>query len=202
MGLKRSMLKGMGLTEEQVSAVIEAHIETVDALKEDLENYKEKADELKKVEKELSDLKKDGGEWREKYEKEHSDFETYKKDQEIKDTQRKVKGAYLKLLKDTGIDEKRIDTVMRGAELDNITLDKDGNIEGADKLQESIKNEWSAFIVSESKKGAGTETPPKNTGGKVTKQEEIYKMDDSGRYVYSASERQKMIADNIAAESE
>lgn len=202
MGLTRSMLKGMGLNEEQVSAIIDAHVETVDALKDERDDYKEKASKLKDVEKELDGLKKDGGTWQEKYEKEHSDFEAYKKDRETADSKQKVKDAYHKLLKETGVDEKRIATIMRVAELDKISLDKDGNIKDADKLKESIKTEWSDFIVSESTKGAGTETPPSNTGGKVTKNEEIYKKDDAGRYIHTASERQKMIADNLAAQTE
>ena len=43
MALKRSFLKGMGLTDEQCDSIIEAHAETVDGLKADLARYKESA---------------------------------------------------------------------------------------------------------------------------------------------------------------
>ena len=46
MALTRPMLKGMNLTDEQVSAIIEAHMETVDALKEQRDNYKKAAEKL------------------------------------------------------------------------------------------------------------------------------------------------------------
>ena len=38
MALTRKLLKGMGLTEEQVDTIIEAHTETTDGLKKDIES--------------------------------------------------------------------------------------------------------------------------------------------------------------------
>lgn len=201
MGLTRSMLKGMGLTEEQVSAIIEAHIDTVDALKEEREKYKEKAIKSKELEAELSNLKKDGGNWQEKYEKEHSDFESYKNERELLDKKNKIKSAYRSLLLESGIDDKRLSAILKVTNLEDIKLDSQGKIKNSDTLKDEIKKEWSDFIVSTSVQGAGTENPPHNSGGKVTKKDEIYKKDDSGRYIHSAAERQKMIAENIEAES-
>lgn len=40
MALTRKLLKGMGLTEEQMDTIIEAHTDTVDELKTDLARYK------------------------------------------------------------------------------------------------------------------------------------------------------------------
>ena len=40
MALTRKLLKGMGLTEEQMDTIIEAHTDTVDGLKSDLARYK------------------------------------------------------------------------------------------------------------------------------------------------------------------
>ena len=70
----------------------------------------------------------------------------------------------------------------------DIELDEDGKIKDADKIVNSIKEDWSEFIVTETTKGADTETPPNNTGGKMTK-EEIMKIKDS-------NERQKAISEN------
>ena len=61
MSLTRGMLKGMGLTDEQVSAIIDAHTETVDGLKDSLKAAKADADKLKVVQKELDDLKANSG---------------------------------------------------------------------------------------------------------------------------------------------
>lgn len=63
MSITRKFLKGMGLTDEQVETIIEAHTETVDGLKADIEKYREDALRLPDVQKELNDLKAagDGG---------------------------------------------------------------------------------------------------------------------------------------------
>ena len=80
MALSRKLLKGMGLTDEQVDTIIEAHTDTVDGLKEQVKTYKADADKLQDVQKELDDLKAAGdGGFKEKFEKEHSDFENFEK---------------------------------------------------------------------------------------------------------------------------
>ena len=56
MGLSRAMLKGMGLTDEQVTAIVEEHTAVLSAIKEDRDKYKADAENLPKVQKELDDL--------------------------------------------------------------------------------------------------------------------------------------------------
>ena len=53
MALTRKLLKGMGLTDEQVDTIIEAHTDTVDGLKADVSKYKTDAEKLSDVQKEL-----------------------------------------------------------------------------------------------------------------------------------------------------
>ena len=43
MSLTRKMLKAMGIEEEKIDQIIEAHSETVDSLKADRDTYKEDA---------------------------------------------------------------------------------------------------------------------------------------------------------------
>ena len=50
MALTRKLLKGMGLTDEQVDTIIEAHTDTVDGLKADVSKYKTDAEKLSDVE--------------------------------------------------------------------------------------------------------------------------------------------------------
>ena len=59
MALTRNFLKSMGLNDEQISAVIESHAETVDALKEQRDAYKDDAEKLAAVTKERDSLKKE-----------------------------------------------------------------------------------------------------------------------------------------------
>ena len=97
MALTRKMLKAMGIEEEKIEQIIDAHAETVDALKQERDTYKEDSSKLADVQKELDDLKKDGGDWQQKYEKEHSDFEAYKSAQTAKETKAAKQTASLSL---------------------------------------------------------------------------------------------------------
>lgn len=195
MALTRNMLKGMELTDEQVSTIINEHVATVDALKEQLKDANTKVENLSKasttleeVQKELNELK--AGDWKSKYDNEHSAFESYKKEVVQKETTGKLHDAYRKLLKQNNVGEKHIDSIIKVTDFSNIKLGKDGNIEDADKLSESIVSEWSGFITSTETKGANVENPPKSSNvGKVTK-EEILAIKDT-------TERQKAIKENV-----
>ena len=162
MALKRSFLKSMGLTDEQISAIIEAHTETVDGLKSDIEQYKGDAEKLPAVQKELDDLKAAGdGGYKEKYEKEHKAFEDYKTAQTAKETRQAKEAAYREFLKSVGVSEKRIPAIMKVTDLDGIEMDGD-KFKDADKLTESVKTEWADFIETSNTNGANTNTPPAN----------------------------------------
>jgi hypothetical protein len=190
MALTRSMLKGMGLTEEQVSAIIEEHTNTIDGLKKDRDKYKADAEKLPGVQKELDKLKEgDGNDWEKKYNDEHEAFENYKKDVATKEATAKVRSAYRKLLVESGVGDKHIDAVLRVTDFSGMKLDKDGNLEGSDKLTESIKNDWAGFITTTGTKGAEVSNPPGASKTTMTK-DEIMKIKDT-------SERQKAIAENI-----
>ncbi len=163
MSLTRKLLKGMGLTEEQVDTIIEAHTETTDGLKADVAKYKADAEKLPGVQKELDDLKEAGdGGYKAKYEKEHSDFEKYKADQTAKETRQAKEAAYRDFLKSVGVSEKRIPAIIKVSDLDSIELDG-GKVKDTDnKLADSVKTEWADFIESENTNGANTDNPPAN----------------------------------------
>lgn len=166
MALTRSFLKGMGLTEEQVSAIVEAHAETVDA-------FKTKQTELQKKLEEAEESSKNKGsdEYKEKYEKEHSDFEAYKAEQEKNAVVSKKKSAYADLLRKAGIKEKAINQIIALTNVDDFKLDKEGKLDDSENLTKSIKDTWSEFVTKEGVKGADVENPPKNTGETVTKEQ-------------------------------
>lgn len=165
--LTRSMLKGMGLTDEQVSAIIEAHTETVDALKESRDKYKEDAEKLPGVQKELDELKANPSEaddWKVKYETEHKAFEDYKKDLAAADAKKGKQDAYRALLKEIGVSENRIDSILKITNVDEFKI-KDGKFEESDKMKEAAKDEWKDFITTQQQTGADTKTPPNNDNG-------------------------------------
>jgi hypothetical protein len=57
MSLTRKMLRAMGIEDEKIDEIITAHTETVDALKEQRDQYKADAEKLPNVQKELQGLK-------------------------------------------------------------------------------------------------------------------------------------------------
>lgn len=189
MALTRKMLSGMGLTSEQVDAIIEEHTNVTQGLIADRDKYKADAEKLPGVQKQLNDLQKGDDDWKTKYEKEHSDFEAFKKDVSSKEETAKVREAYQKLLEDAGVATKHLKTVLKVTDFSGMKLDKDGNLEGAEKLTESIKSDWSDFISTTSTKGTGVQDPPAK-GGKARTKEEILAIKDT-------TERQQAMAENI-----
>ena len=172
MALTRKHLKSMGLTEEQVDAIIDLHLEVKNDLEEQIKTYKADALKLPTVQKELDDLKKgDGEDWKGKYDAEKAAHDKTKSDYEAKETAAKVKGAYRAMLKEAGVAEKYLDTVLKATDLSGMKLDKDGKLEGSDDLEKSAKTEWADFIQTTTTKGASIATPPKNDGGKMTREQ-------------------------------
>ena len=193
MAFTRKMLKAMGIEDEKIDQIIDAHSETVDALKADRDAYKEDAGKLAAVQKELDALKAKGDDgYKAKYEAEKAAHDALKADIAAKETKKAKTDAYRELLKGANIDEKRIATILRAEAptIDKIELDADGKIKNSEQYTASIKSDWADFIVTQSAKGANTATPPANGGAATTKtKEDILKIKDAG-------ERQKAIAEN------
>lgn len=189
MALGRKLLKGLGLTEEQIETIIDAHTDTTEALKEERDKYKADAEKLPAVQQELDALKAKGDDgFEKKYTDLQKEFDDYKKEQQAKADKAAVESAYKAMLKEAGISEKRISAVMRVADLSGVKLDKDGKLKDHDKLMDGVKSEWSDFIQTAGTEGAKTTTPPGNNGGSMTK-DDILKIKDAG-------ERQQKIAEN------
>ena len=122
------------------------------------------------------------------YDKEHQDFNDYKARIARESDEAKVRAAYRQLLTDCKVSEKRLDAILRVTDFSGMKLDKDGKLEDADKLRETVKTDWAEFVTETHERGAKVETPPE--GGKpVRTREEILAIKDT-------SERQRAIADN------
>lgn len=170
MALTRKMLQAMDIPAEKIDEIINAHSETVNALKEERDRYKADADKLEGITKERDTYKANletatKEDWKTKYEKEHQAYEDYKTSVANDKAKASKTEAYKALLIKTGISEKRVDAILKVTDLAEIELDKDNKLKDESKLVESIKSEWADFIVTESKQGADTKTPPDNNGG-------------------------------------
>ena len=171
MAFTRSFLKALGLTDEQVSSIIEEHTSVTDALKKqrddakaEAEKYKADADKLPDVQKELDGFK-NGEDFKGKYEKEHQDFEDYKATIAKNEMTARKKAAYRQLLLDENISEKRLDAVIRTTDFDKITLDKDGKLEKVADLKKAIDSEWGDFKVTVHERKPAIATPPSGGSG-------------------------------------
>lgn len=167
MSLTRKFLAAMGIEADKVDEIIAAHSETVEGLKAERDQYKKDAEKLPKVQEELDALKPQVEEfkpYKEKYDKEHADFEAYKNEQSAKATKAAKTEAYKALLKEAGVSDKHLNAVLRVSDLDAVELDDKGKVKDSKKALESIKNDWSDFIVEKETKGADTSTPPAGDG--------------------------------------
>ena len=196
----KEILSSAGVTAENMDAavdrIMDGHLTSINALREERDGFKADAEKLPNVQKELDDMKKaaskDGKDpWKVKYDALKEEFTDYKKDVEAKETTAKKSDALRALLKEVGIREKRIDAVLRVSDLDSIELDENGAIVDAGKLKKSIAEEWEDFIDTTEQKGVQTANPPTGKGkGKTMSKDEIMAIRDP-------VQRQNAIAENL-----
>lgn len=198
MALTRRLLKGMGLTDEQMDTIIEAHTDTVDGLKADLAKYKTDAEQLPKVQRELDTLKAAGdGGYQEKYEKVKKDFDDYKTEVSAKETKAAKEKAARAYYESKGITGKSLDIAIRGSGTEIESLEMDGDkIKDTSALDELVNGTFSGLVATTETRGAQTSNPPANNNGSAMTKADIYKKDDHGRYIMSAAERQKALMEN------
>lgn len=200
MALTRKFLSAMGIAEDQAEQIITAHLETVNPLKQERDDFKIMADQLESVQKDLDRTRKKLQEfeesgnkdsWKVKYDaavedkrKIQKDFDDFKADIAARELSAKKKTAYREMLKEAGVSEKRLDSVLKVSDFGSIEFTEDGKIRDVEELVKAIKSEWADFIVTQSEQGANTSNPPQNMGGKTMTREEIMQIRDT-------SERQR-----------
>lgn len=201
MALTRKFLEGLGIDADKVPSIIEAHAETVDGLKTQIDQLKGDSTKLASVQAELdaankriADLDDDG--FKAKYEAEHKSFEDYKKAQTEREAKSAKETAYKALLKDAGILEKAIPNIVKITDMAAIELDENGSIKDSENIAKKAAEDWSGFVVQHETEGAEVPKPSATVSGNITSKADIFKKDEHGRYLLSASERMKAIAEN------
>lgn len=192
MALTRKMLKAMGIEDEKVEQIIEAHTETVTALKDERDAFKADAEKLSSVQKELDELKATDNKedtYKVKYDALKEEFDSYKKEQSEKELRVKKEQAYKALLQEVGVSEKRVDAVLKVSDVDSLEFNEDGSVKDADNLKKGIETEWEDFIVRKGTQGTQTPTPPQGSGKVYKTKEEIMSIKDT-------RERQQAISEN------
>lgn len=169
MALTRKFLTALGIEDDKVDQIIDAHSQTVNGLKEQIDVFKVDAEKLPQVQKELDDVRvqlSQSGEsqYKEMYDQLKTEFESYRADVATQTLKANKTNAFRSLLREVGIMDKRIDAILRVSNVDEVELDEGGKVTNAEKLTNDIKTEWAEFITSQRTEGASTETPPKNEG--------------------------------------
>lgn len=180
MAFTRKFLSALGIEADKVDEIIAAHTEVTDALKEERDKYKANAEKLPEVEKQLSELKKtmEGEDpYKEKYEALQKEYDDYKAEVDAKATTAKKESAFRKLLKEIGISDKRIDTVVKVSDTDKIELTENG-IKDEETLKAKLKEEWSDFITTTRTEGTPSANPPSNGAKNTMTKEQIRAISD------------------------
>jgi hypothetical protein len=189
MALTRAMLKSMGIEADKIDQIIEAHSETVDGLKNDIDKYKADAMKLPSVQAALDKANEDAkkGEkdtYKVKYDAAieernniKSEYEKYKTDITNKQTLSDKQAAYKDLLKSIKISNNVIDRIVKLTDFDAVEL-VEGKIKDAESVGKALKSEWSDFISTEGTGKADVPTPPTNNNVDYDKlsDEDYYKV--------------------------
>ena len=159
---------GEACTEEIENRLVALHLGVVDPLKDDLTKYKADAEKLPSVQKELDELKAAGdGGYKEKYEKEHSAFETYKSDVKAKESKAAKEKAVRAYFESKNITGANLDLAMRGCGEEMAALVMDGDkIKDTASLDALIDGAYKSLVYTEHVQGANPATPPANPPAK------------------------------------
>lgn len=189
MALTKKMLKAMSLEDAQIEQIFDAHEESINVLREmrdslqaDLDKANAEVKRLATVEKDLVKAQaklEDADKVSEKLKNLQNEFAEYKADVDAKTVRTSKENAYKKLLKEAGVSEKRIDSIIKVSDISDIELDEDGNAKNKKALVDSIKGEWADFIVTAHEHGAQTPNPPANNGGAKMSKDDIFKIKDT-----------------------
>lgn len=157
MALTIKMLKDLGIEQDAIEAIVKAHGDTVDALKAERDAALDRASIAEEKAGEAG--KKEIEELREQLAQKSAEFADFKKGVDAEKADAEKAQLYRKLLAEQGVDARRIDSIVRVTDLSNVSV-KDGEIEDADKLSESIRDTWADFIGTVKTKTARVDTPP------------------------------------------
>lgn len=187
MAITRKLLRSLNLTDEVAESIIEAHAETVEALKtriaeleQQTSGYTDLAAERDQLQQRVTDLEgrsTDADQVR-------AEFDAYKAEVEAARTRESKRTALDALLRDkVGIQRPQArELILRATNLDDIALDEAGNIADADAVVQAHKEKYSDFVTSTRQVGTSTMTPPPSSGGTMTKAEIAAMTDRQARY--------------------
>ncbi|MDE7398961.1 MAG: hypothetical protein K2N06_05470 [Oscillospiraceae bacterium] len=191
--IKNHISEGNAVTADAIAKLTKAISTAVGNEFVEKSRYKAKLEEIDslKAEKQTAeDSATTAEKWKAKHDALKEDFERYKGEVSAKETRGAKEKAYRALLKEIGVVEKSIDSIIKVTNFDDIKLDKDGNISDRDTVKKSAQDAYGGFISTNLEKKETPETPPTNGGKTPMTRDQIMKIKDT-------SERQAAIAENL-----
>ena len=173
MSITRQMLKGFQIAEEVQTAILDAHLETVNALKAERDLYKADAEKLPDVQKQLTEAQNalkaaEKDDYKGKYESEKAAHDKLKAETAAEKTRITKETAMREALKAAGYSDKGISKIIKfGGLSDKITIDDDGKATNADEFVKAADSEWSEYKGNTEPASAPPATPPADTGSKA-----------------------------------
>lgn len=180
MALTRNLLKSIGLNDEQISAVIENHMETVEGLKAERDSNKEAAASLSQAQAEVTRLtgeleqaKKNTGDAA----RVQADFDAYRQQVEAERSAAMNESDLLAIAQEAGIQRESFRRMaVKTFDAQRIKRGENNTIANRDELLAAMKADYPDFIATEPQpKGPGPLTPP-TEGGKTYTREQIQRM--------------------------
>lgn len=168
MAFTRKYLASLGLENDKIDAIIEAHTEVTDALKADITKYKTEVDKIPALEKKVKEAEQDkanADKFKADYEAEKAAHDKLKSDNAAQAETAKKTAALKKLLKDSGYHEKGLDKIVKYTDLNSLELDENGNFKNAEKITADIESEWGEYKGKTEKFEHVPDNPPNNGGG-------------------------------------
>lgn len=180
---------GMEIPPKDVlGQICDLHTAKTDEMKDTVKELTKRAE---KAEQERDALEAQGNDgYKEKYDKEHSDFEKFKADVAAEKTQASKEKAYRTMLKDV-LSEKGVEKAVKYADWSKIELDEKGELKNASEHVKAVKEEWSEHVSNSVIHNAPVPNPPINTGGTAKTKEQIMAIKDG-------TARRKAIAENLS----
>lgn len=174
MSITRKALMAMGIENEKADQLLEMHLETVNGLKDVINNLKSENEKLPVLSDELEQLKaskEKSDDYKLKYETEKSEFENFKKKLEIEKTDEAKTKAYKDLLEKNNIRKDKMDLIMRTVKLSDLELQEDNTLANSEDLNKSILKDWSDFVEHTTIKGTNAANPPISNVRSFTKED-------------------------------
>ena len=166
MALSRKFLKALGIEDDKIDEIINAHAETVTALNEKIDEAKQGVDSLATVTKERDDLKtqlealqKSSGDAA----KVQADFDAYKAQIEAEKTNAGKKALVRKALEGANANSAALDLLLNTIDLSKVELDGD-KLKDAEAVLKPVKESHAALFGTTVIKGTDPITPPGGTG--------------------------------------